>query len=320
VLAFSPALGFGLDGEGDNGRAPKAMLERAVAMESAGKRTVALRTYGAVIKKFPHSAEAPEALMRRGSLFMGQRRHRRAFHCFQRLLDKYPDSSCYVQTIELEYEMAKSIMDGKRSYLFWGKIPGFRDRTAAIDFFKKIIERVPYGEFVPDALMGVAKLSMRGKDPAAAIVALEKLVDEYGNSPLAPEALLFLAEIYRNSVPGKKYDQKMTREAINCYSEFLMAFPDSPLAPMAEQKLAEATDFLAGGIMSIGDFYYNKRQNPMGAKTYYEKAIKLATADSPTAAEAEKRLMAIEAGKRGKGSPLDPILGAYRQKFDSRTE
>jgi outer membrane protein assembly factor BamD len=271
-----------------------------------------MRSYRLVARNYPQSSAAPEALHRRGLLFLKQRRYQRAFHCFQSILDKYPDYGAYVAVVDLEFQTAKALMDGKRSYLFWGTVPGFRDRTAAIEYFRKIIERVPYGDCAPEALMNIAKLGTRAGDATVAVEALERLVDEYGNSPIAPDGLLMLADVYRKRVPGAQYDQKATREAINCYQEFLILFPDSPRLHEAEEGLAEATALWVRGKLGMGDFYYDARQNTKGAKLYYDEVLRLAEEDSPMAQMAAKRIEDIRKGKPGKGSPLDIILGRYR--------
>lgn len=312
LFFFMPSFAFAAK---DVERLPPAvMMDRAAADEAAGKRSRALRTYRLVARNYPDCDEAPESLKRRGMIMMRQHRYRRAFDCFQSILDRYPNYSGYMQVVEFESRIAGELMDGKRNYLFWGKVPWFRDRSGAIDFLQKIVERVPYGDFVPSALRDIAKMSLKKKDYAAAIAALEKLVDEYGNSPLAPDALLQLAKIYRNRVPGSKYDQKMAREAINCYNEFLITFPDSPLAPQAEEGLAEAMNFLANGKLSVGNFYYDSRQNPIAAKPYYEEVLREAPTDSQAALEAERRLADIADGKPGSGSPIDFLLGRYHRR------
>jgi outer membrane protein assembly factor BamD len=245
-------------------------------------------------------------------IFLRQGRYRRAFRCLEGVLDKYPTYGGYMGVVELEFQVAQSLMEGRRNRLFWGKLPGFKDRSAARDYFSKVVERVPYSALAPEALLNVARLSLRMREPDAAIEALERLVDEYAGSPVAPDALLLLAKVYRERVPGPSYDQKMTREAMNSYQEFLVLFPDSPSAERAEEGLAEATDLLAAGKVDMGDFYYDARQNPHGAEPYYEEASQLAPKDSPTAQRARKRLVEILAGKPGKGSPLDFIIGRYR--------
>jgi outer membrane protein assembly factor BamD len=245
-------------------------------------------------------------------IFLRQGCYRRAFRCLEGVLDKYPTFSGYMAVVELEFQAAQSLMDGKRNRLFWGKLPGFRDRSAARDYFKKVVERIPYSALAPEALLKIARLSLRMREPDAAIEALERLVDEYADSPVAPDALLLLAKVYRERVPGPSYDQKMTREAMNSYQEFLILFPDSPLADRAEVGLAEATDLLAAGKADVGNFYYDARQNPRGAELYYQEALRLAPKDSLTALRARKRLADVRAGKPGSGSPLDFILGRYR--------
>jgi outer membrane protein assembly factor BamD len=310
ALLLSAVPVFGAEDFGDG--EPSRAFAAGMALEEAGKLMPALRCYRTLARDHAQSDEAPAALHRRGMIFFRQNRYRRAFRCLDGILDKYPDYSDYMNVLELEFQVAQSLMEGKRNYLLWGKIPGFRDRTAAREYFKKIVERVPYCNLAPEALLNVAILSLRMREPDSAIEALERLVDEYGDSPVAPEALLLLAKVYRERVPGPSYDQKMTREAINSYQEFLILFPDSPLAPQAEEGLAETTELLAAGKINVGDFYYDDRQNPSGAKPYYEEALQLAPRDSPTAQRAERRLADIREEKPGKGSPLDFIMGRYR--------
>jgi outer membrane protein assembly factor BamD len=137
-----------------------------------------------------------------------------------------------------------------------------------------------------------------------AIDALEKIIEEYSFSPLAPDALLLLAKVHRDRVRGPDYDQWTTREAINYFRQFLTLFPLSERRAEAEAGLREAEELLAASYLSLGNFYYDGKQNPSAAIPYYREALTMA-AGSETGNQAHRRLEDIGEGKPGKGSPID---------------
>jgi outer membrane protein assembly factor BamD len=264
----------------------------------------------AIIRRDRTGAEAPDALRRMGLIYQRQHRLRAAFRCFHRILERYPDYPRYLDVLALEFEVAERLMGGERVY-FFGKIPGFKDREGAIEFFRKIIEQAPYGELAPRALMNIAQLSMRMRNPVAAIEALETILDQYGHSPVAPDALLMLARVHRGRVLGPDHDQRATHNAANAYQEFLLLFPNSPLVLEAEDGLRETNNLMAAGYLNLGNFYYDNRQRPSAALPYYELAVATAP-QSEIAERARARMDDISAGKAGHGSPIDVLIGRYR--------
>lgn len=287
----------------------QAEMVRADTLLKEGHLKKALGGYRSINHRFPFSPLAPEALKKRGIIYLRQHRFQSAFNCFQRIVDKYPNYKNFLEILQLEFDTADALMRGKRHY-FFGKIPGFKDRGSALRFFQRIVDQAPYSEIAPKALMNIARLGMRIREPEKAIEALERVIDEYANSPLAAEAQLMLAQVRRKMVIGPAYDQRATEEAVNCYREFLVLYPDSPMAPAAEQGLKEARELLAASKLNMGDFYYNKRQNPRAALMYYKEVLSVAP-DSPAAEVARHAIERIRSGRRGRGTPLDFFLGRH---------
>jgi outer membrane protein assembly factor BamD len=277
----------------------------------AGKIKAAIKTYRSLARRFPCSKEAPIALQYCGEIYRDQHRFQKAFAICQKILERYPDYANYDDVIALEFDIARRLMEGERNY-FFGKIPGFRDRDCAIRFFQKITQQVPYGDRTPKALMHIANLGIRVKDSTISIDALERLIDEHASTEYAPQAHLMLAQVHRSLVKGPAYDQKMTENAINYFREFLILYPESPFVSLAEEGLNEAKNLLAASKLAMGNFYYDDRQNSTAARIYYEEVIALAP-QSPASAEAEKRLQEIAENRPGKGSPIDCLIGRYRQ-------
>ncbi|MDR2576537.1 MAG: tetratricopeptide repeat protein [Puniceicoccales bacterium] len=315
VLLVVPALGTGKTQDVDFTAAE--LLSNGMRCEEEHKLGEARRTYHRLVHRYPKSPEAPEALRRTCGILLEQKRLLASYQCLQKLLDRYPNYPNYLEAIEFEFHLAEQLMGGQRNY-FMGKIPGFKNRTAAIDAFKNIIDRAPYGECAPKALMNVALLGVKTKELPIAIDALERLIDEYGSSPQASDALFLLAKVYRSSVPGPAYDQRATEMAINYCQEFFILFPDSPLIPDVEILLAEALELRAAGKLSMGNFYYDLRQNARGGRSYYEEVQRVAPKNSVAAEIAVRRMDEIDEGKPGRGTPLDKILGRYKCKSSQR--
>ncbi|MDR1438410.1 MAG: tetratricopeptide repeat protein [Puniceicoccales bacterium] len=285
-------------------------LDRAEKLVKRGKNRDAIRIYRRIGRRFASTKSAPIAQQKLGEIYVKQHRFHRAFEAFRKIIEEYPDYEGYKDIIALEFEMAERLMNGQRNY-FFGKIPGFKNREGAIQFFQAIIGQAPYSEYVPMALMHTATLSQRAGNSVTAIEALERVIDEYAETEYGPRALLALAQIYRNMVCGADYDQRATEDAINYFREFLILYADSPLVPEVQKCLEEAKTLLAIGKLRMGNFYYDDRQNGEAAIPYYEAAI--ATAPNSKAAEiAELRMREVNAGKNGRGSPLDFLLGPYK--------
>ncbi|MDR2436026.1 MAG: outer membrane protein assembly factor BamD [Puniceicoccales bacterium] len=251
----------------------------------------AIRACKFISHKFPRSNEAPAALEMCGEAYMRQRRFQLAFRKLQKLFDRYPNYPDFESAIALEFELAQRLAAGERNY-FFGKIPGLRDREFAIRVFRHIVDYAPYSPQAPNALLQIANLGVKTKEPAVAIGALEKLIDEYAATEHAPHAYLILAQIYRNMASGPAYDQRVAENAINCFREFLLIYGDSPFVEEVEQKLAEMKNLLAANKLSIGDFYLHNRKNSNAAVIYYNDII-LVAPNSPAALCAQERLNRI---------------------------
>jgi outer membrane protein assembly factor BamD len=296
---------------------PSDLLFEAYQFRGEGKLKKALKICKIISRRFPRSGEAPQALQLCGEIYLQQKRFQRAFTVFKKIPEKYPDYVGYGNVIAFEFEVAQRLMDGQRNY-FFGKIPGMRDRESAIRFFQTIVDQAPYSPYAPQALFHIATLGIRTKDLSITVGALERLIDEYAMSEYAPMAHLLLAQTYRKMVPGPDYDQKAAEDALNYFREFLILYADSPLADSAQAGLDETEDLLARSKLSMGNFYYDNRQNPIAAAAYYKEV--LASADeSDAAAYAQKRLDDIAAGKYGKGSPIDFLIGRYRSPASPST-
>ena len=200
-------------------------------------------------------------------------------------------------------------MEGSRGRIFW-VLPGFKQYSAAVSQFEQILENAPYSDLAPFALMNIALLSEKTGDTENAIDALDRLINYYPQSTLAPDAYFNLAQIYADLVKGYAYDQGSTRRAISYYEDFLVLFPNSRYAGEVEANLKKMENLLAKSRLDLGDFFYYYRNNTTAALVFYNEAITIEP-NSDSAEEARLRIEDIEAGVRPvtKGSIIRKLLG-----------
>jgi len=272
------------------------MLEAAMKKLEKGSTWSANRRLKKIIKDYPRSKAAAEALFQRAQLLMAKERWTKAFEALQEIVRQHPNYSKFDQVIIAQFECASALMDGARGRIFW-VLPGFRQYSKATQQFEQIVINAPYGHYAPMALMNMAIVSEMRNKPEDAIDALDRLINYYPQSMLAPEAYYNLAQTYGSLVEGSEYDQGSTRQAISYYEDFLILFPDSTFIGEVESNLERMENLLATSRLNLGDFYYYTQSNNTAALIFYNEAITIAP-ESEAAIEAGIRISDIEAGVR----------------------
>ncbi|MGZ0655790.1 outer membrane protein assembly factor BamD [Coraliomargarita sp. W4R53] len=271
-----------------------AMLESGKAKFQSGSTGSAYRTFKKIIKKYPNAKATADALYYRGHIDMTNGKWVKAFKSFQQIISKHPNYENFDKVIGVQFECATALMEGARGRILW-VIPGFKQYSEAAREFEQIVRNAPYSDYAPLSLMNIAIVSEMQEKPEEAIDALDRLINYYPQSMLAPDAYYNMAETYSNLVKGAEYDQGSTRQAITYYEDFLILFPQSNYLGEVESNLDAMEDLLARSQLNLGDFYYNYRSNNTAALVYYNETITVAP-ESEAAEEARQRIADIEAG------------------------
>ena len=306
-LDWAPETGWRIEGgvlsglTGTDGSRALELMNKARSAEERGSERTALRAYAKVAKKYPTSVYAPEAYYRSGMLRLERKQYYDAFTALQRVAAVYPNTKRFDEVIGEEYRIAAALLNGKRNRL-WGLIPSFRNRQMGIGYFEIVLHNAPYSDYAPLALMNIATGHLRLHNSYEALDALDRMINAYPQSVLAPDAYLKLAQTNAKLVDGPLYDQAATKEAITYFQDFMILFPNDPKVPEAAKGLDEVKQIFAESKMKIGDFYFEHRRNYVAAKVLYNEAI-TAYPDSPVAARAKEKLAAVEALAAGKPAP-----------------
>jgi outer membrane protein assembly factor BamD len=318
-LAWSPKTGWTIEGgalsglTGSEGRNALEMMNKARTNEEAGHLRGAGKLYEKVAQKYPNSIYSPEALYRAAKVFLAHKEYFRSFDDFQSVLSRYPNTKRFNEIIGEQYHIASALLDGAHSRILWGTIPGFASRERAIGYFETILQNAPYSDYAPLALMNVATGYQKLGDVENAIDALDRLINNYPQSLLTPDAYLKLGQAHSSLVEGAYYDQASTRDAITYFEDYMILYPGDANIPAAEKGLAEMKKVLAESKIKLGDFYFYKRDNYTAARVFYNEAITVYP-DSDVANQAKHQLTLVEAKAAGKPLPVDTPSGEKKKK------
>jgi outer membrane protein assembly factor BamD len=298
-LVWFPQTGWRIEGgvlsglTGSEGRDALVLMNRARSSEEKHHDHSAIKDYAKVTKKYASSVYAPEAYYRTAKIRLAHKQYFKAFGAYQSIVSGYPNVKRFNEVIEEQYRIASALLDGARNRI-WGLVPGFTDRERAIGYFENILADAPYGDYAPLALMDIARGHQFLGNTEEAIDALDRLVNNYPQSVLAPDAYLRLAKLHGSLVEGAAYDQGETKQAISYSEDFMILFTSDPKIAVAAQSLDSMKKMLAESKMGIGDFYFLKRDNYTAARVFYNEAI-TAYPDSDVAKRARVRLADVEA-------------------------
>jgi outer membrane protein assembly factor BamD len=298
-ITWSPSTGWQLEGgtlsglAGPQGKSALQLMNKARDEEEHHSNYSAIKTYEKVAKKYQSSVYASEALYRAGLLLVKRKQFYTAFSDFQLMLRRYPNTRRFNDVIGEEYKIAALLLDGAHNWAF-GWIPGPSNRPRGVEYMKVLVIDAPYSDYAPLAMMAAARGHQANKDTDEAIDTLDRLVNNYPQSVLAPVAYLNLGDLHASLNEGPKYDQASTKEAMTYYEDFLILYPGDANIAAAAAGVDKMKTILAQSKIYIGDYYLYKRFNYTAAKVFYNEAI-TTYPDSPTAKLAKKRLAEMEA-------------------------
>ena len=309
-LVWSAQTGWRVEGgalaglAGAEGRKALDLMNDARASEERGSVWSALRSYAKVAKAYPNSIYAPEALYRSARLELARKGYVKAFENFQQVIGRYPNSKRFNEIVGEQYRIASSLLDGARGRMMFGLLPGFTNRERGLEYFETILVNAPYSDYAPLSLMNIARGHQSLKQTENAVDALDRMINNYPQSLLTPDAYLKIAQTHATLVDGPYYDQAATKESITYFTDFMLLFPSDSNIGAAEKGLDGMKTMLAESKMKMADFYFYKRSNYTAAKIFYNEAI-TSYPDSAVAKRAKLRLADVEAKVAGKPAPAE---------------
>ena len=301
-LIFTPGEGWSYETPGSAG---EWLRDRAEDQYTAAKELYENKDFKTsrkaakrVIREWPFSDFAPGAQYLAGLTYEAMSRDEKAFKEYQQLLDTYPTSEHYDDSLNRQFAIANKFLAGKR-FRLWGLIPFYKSMKKTTDMYKELIDNGPFSEVAPKAQMNIGTAKENQKKFAEAVIAYEQAADKYNKQPdVVSDALYRAGMALLKEAQTAEYDQGAALKAIDIFTDFMALFPDDARLEKARVHIDELRIEQARGSLMIARFYDGKEAID-GALTYYNDVVDILNRllndpDHPFAVEARDRITKLK--------------------------
>ncbi|MFN0069480.1 MAG: outer membrane protein assembly factor BamD [Limisphaerales bacterium] len=299
-LIYKPGEGWTYESVGGGKwQRTRAKDQFEVAQEAfdAGNYGLARKAARRVVKVWPLSDYAPRAqyLVARSEEERGDLR--RAFREYERLVERFPKTASYEETLERQKAIGDSFLAGKW-YKLWGFLPWFPTTDKAVEIYSSVVRAGPYSPVAPTAQMQIGSAHEKQRDYLLAVRAYERAADRYSDQPaVVADAFYRAGMAWREQAREADYDQSAAGKAIAAFGDFATLFPEDPRIPETQGYITELYRTQAEGSYRIAR-YYEKRGRDDGAVIYYSDVAdiysrQIKEPEAPLAVEARQRIADI---------------------------
>ncbi len=270
---------------------PAEQMQVSLNYFEMGDYAKSAKEFTKLVKTYPRSELAPDAQYLAGVSFELEGSLSHAFAAYKQVVEIYPFSGRFKDSIEREFAVAEALFSGEKMRVLGPvKVVGL---DKAIEIYDHIVQHAPYGEYGDEAQFRLGDSYLRQKRYEEANRAFQKMTEEYADSPLVEQAKFKVAFCARQLSLKASYDQSATDEAITWYEKFIATQPSPELLDQAKESLKQLHTIKAEGLMKIAEFY--EIQKKWDAASVYYKQVIGDYSDTDTAAQAAAKLGVIEA-------------------------
>ena len=203
--------------------APQAAFLQGKSLLALEKYAEASLVFQTLLQQYPASPFAADALFENAGVLARLGETQRAADAYRTLYQRYPDSGVAGEALY------------KRGEIFFER----ELYAEARDAFYEYRRAFPQGRLLDSALYWGAQSSLELEESFGAVVLLEKLIEQYPQSPFRPDALRGSAAIYAGRGDFRK--------ALNLIGRMISEYPAEAQAVRAQQQ-AEEYRYRLGGM------------------------------------------------------------------------
>ncbi len=160
-----------------------------------------------------------------------------------------------------------------------------QDWSRAVLVLQALLTERPGSRYADEAIFLIARADYEEGSYADAEDRFRHVLQDYPDSPFAPESSYYLGLSLLSQSRPPQLDQTETLAALTQFRSFLTRWPDHELAPRARTHVQEIRDKLADKAFLNGKFY-EKRGAHQAARFYFEDKVLGAFPDTPYAPKA----------------------------------
>jgi outer membrane protein assembly factor BamD (BamD/ComL family) len=248
-----------------------------------------------VVKNYPDSDEAEEALFLQAECQRHLKLGTRSFDSYKKFVDKYPNSRFSVGVAVGEYELGMAYLKGEMpGFLFFGADKGYGTRI--LDHMQIHFRNHSLAD---DALVNVAQYFIADKDYFDAADTLKRLLAEYPRSENMLWARFQFARTLWLQNQGPLYDERLLTQSRRAFEDYIgtarllgEAERQKEQVDAAGQMIVRINERLAEKEYLIGRFY-ERTKAPRSALYYYKHCVRTYPG-TEFAAACEKRAGELE--------------------------
>lgn len=249
---------------------PEEQMEWAMAFYEAGEYKKAISEFDKLIESYPNSASTPSAQYYKGRSYEELEDFYQAFLAYQTAIDKYPYNEKVDEIIERQYKIGSIFLDGQKAKILGMKILPAMDK--AVEVLTKVVENSPYGRYADLAQFKIGEAYKKQEFYEDAMLAYQKLIDNYPNSQLAEDARYQIAVCTYYISRDPYYDQEFTDKAIEEYKELIKKTSDIELNKEARATLDKLREKKAKSTFETAKFYERSKRYK-SAIIYYTEVV-----------------------------------------------
>jgi outer membrane protein assembly factor BamD len=194
------------------------------------------------------------------------------------------------EIIERQYNLAGVLESQETSKLMGFELSESMERAAEI--YKSIASTSPFSPYAERSLFKLGDVSRRMRKYKEAVEAYEKIINDYPESTLVPEARYQLAYTKYEASLDPEYDQESTDQALREFKQISGTTASPGLADEADKVLIELRSKKADSTLKVAQFY--DRQKKYTSALLYYKAVAGKFPDTTAAEYANERIKFIE--------------------------
>ncbi len=265
-------------------------LDWAMSFYNAKDYRGAVREFRKLLRYYKDTAPGGEAQYFLAMSYRQLGNFNRAFDEYKKLAADFPASGRINEAIAAEFGLGEIFLgkeferDGKKETIY--------KPAKAAEIFKEVRNQAPFGEFGDRAQFNLAAALMKTKRFREAKDELERLIGEYPESALLPDARFQLAVCWEKLSPGAAYAQDQTRKAAAEYAEASKSTTDPGRVEAAQRALKDLEEKQAESAFNVARFYEIQGKKP-AAMLYYQEIVNKYPG-SRWAERARERLTALE--------------------------
>lgn len=272
----------------------QALMNEAREYEQQGKTSKAIKRYRKLVEEHPVAVESPTAQFRIAQLELGQKEYIDAFDAYQRFIERYPDSALYKNALLEQKRIAFDAARGKlTNKVLWSfDVP--MDSTNVVKWLNSVCDNAPFAASAPESLSILGDYLVKRDRFDEAIVAYQKIADNYPNSPFAPVAQIAVADLYRGAQTKGSRNHVNVMRAQEAYEDYLQRYPGGASAKQAKAGLNDIRRLMVEKKLETAEYYLNRMRDKDAAIFSYQEVASEGK-DNPEAA-AKARLKLKELG------------------------